>query len=154
MAKKENTKIHFKNKKAYHKYEILDKFLAGIRLLGTEIKSIRTGKVNFTDAYCSVKDDEVWLIGLHIAEYRMGTCNNHEPKRQRKLLLNKREIKKIEKTVTEKGLTIVPLSVFINEKGLAKVEIAVAKGKKIFDKRESIKERDSKIVLDRMKKYK
>ncbi len=147
-----NSDIRYKNKKAYYKYEIIDKYLTGIQLLGTEIKSIRTGKINFTDSYCTVRKGEVWIIGLHIAEYSLGTCNNHEPLRERKLLLNKREIIKIEKKVNEKGLTIIPLSLFINEKGLAKLEIAVAKGKKIYDKRESIKDKDNKRDNERFRK--
>ncbi len=150
----QDKKVEYNNKKAYFKYELLDRFCAGIKLFGTEIKSIRNGKVNFTDSYCIIKDKEAWIIGLHIAEYNMGTCNNHDPLRDRKLLLNKKEILKIEKKVTEKGLTIIPLSLFINSSGLAKLEIAVAKGKKIYDKRESIKERDSKRDINRLNKYK
>ncbi len=150
----QNKKFEYKNKKAYYKYELLDRYTAGIKLLGTEIKSIRNGKVNFTDSYCTIRDKEVWIIGLHIAEYNMGTCNNHEPVRDRKLLLNKKEIIKIEKKVTEKGLTIIPLSLFINESGFAKLEIAVAKGKKIYDKRDSIKDRDTKRDINRLNKYK
>lgn len=144
--------IKYKNKKAYYKYEIIDKYIAGIQLLGTEIKSIRTGKINFTDSYCSIRNGEIWIIGLHIAEYSHGTCNNHEATRERKLLLNKREILKIEKKANEKGLTIIPLGLFINEAGLAKLEIAVAKGKKIYDKRESIKEKDNKRDNERFRK--
>ncbi len=145
--------VTYKNKKAYYKYEILDKYIAGIQLLGTEIKSIRNGKINFIDSYCTIKNNEAWIIGLHIAEYEMGTCNNHKPKRDRKLLLNKKEILKIVKKVTEKGLTIIPLNLFIDEKGFAKLEISVAKGKKIYDKRESIKQRDEKKDINRLSKY-
>lgn len=145
--------LEYKNKKAYFKFEIIDEYTAGIQLLGTEVKSIRTGKVNFTDAYCIIRKGEMWIRGLHIAEYAMGTCNNHEPTRDRKLLLNKKEILKIEKKVNEKGLTIIPLKIFINENGFVKLDIAVAKGKKIYDKRESIKEKDSKRDSDRLSKY-
>lgn len=145
--------IKYKNKKAYYKYEIIDKYVAGIQLLGTEIKSIRKGKVNFTDSYCVIRKQEMFIIGLHIAEYEMGTCNNHVPTRERKLLLNKKEIVRIEKKITEKGLTIVPLCIFINENNFAKIEIAVAKGKKIFDKRETIKQKDSKRESERLSKY-
>lgn len=142
----------YTNKKAYYKFEIIEKFIAGIQLLGTEIKSIRNGKVNFNDAYCQMRNNEIWIIGLHIAPYEMGTCNNHEPLRDRKLLLNRKEINKIEKKISEKGLTVIPLCVLINEQGLAKIEIAVAKGKKLFDKRESLKQKDSKRDTDRYKK--
>lgn len=150
----QDKKVEYKNKKAYYKYELLDRYIAGIQLLGTEIKSIRNGKVNFTDSYCLIRNKEAWIIGLHIAEYEMGTCNNHQPLRDRKLLLNKKEILKIEKKITEKGLTIIPLSLFINSLGLAKIEIAIAKGKKIYDKRESIKDRDTKRDINRLNKYK
>lgn len=145
--------VEYKNRKAYFKYEIIDNYIAGIQLLGTEVKSIRSGKVNFTDAYCIIRNGEIFIHGLHIAEYAMGTCNNHTPTRDRKLLLNKKEIIKIEKKINEKGLTVVPLKVFINEKGLVKLEIAVAKGKKIYDKRESIKEKDAKRESNRLSKY-
>ena len=111
-------------------------------LLGTEIKSIRNGNVAFTDSFCFFKEDGLYLKSLHIAEYEMGTINNHEPKRDRKLLLTKKQLKKLRKGVSEKGLTIIPTRLFINDKGLAKVEIALAKGKKIYDKKESIKAKD------------
>jgi len=145
--------IFYKNKKAYFKYEFIEKFSAGIVLLGTEIKSIREGKINFSDSFCVFKKLELWVTGIHIAEYSLGTCNNHEPKRDRKLLLNRRELNKLQKKVTEKGLTIVPVGLVINEKGIAKLEIALAKGKKIHDKREDIKARDTKRDMDRTKKY-
>ncbi len=145
--------ITYKNKKAVYKFEIIEKFTAGIVLLGTEIKSIRQGKINFSDSYCTFREGELWIVGLHISEYSLGTCNNHEPLRDRKLLLTRRELLRLEKKVSEKGLTIVPLSLFINEKGIAKLEIALARGKKLHDKREDIKTRDNKRDLDRMSKH-
>ncbi len=145
--------ITYKNKRAYFKFEIIERYTAGMVLLGTEIKSIRDGKINFSDSYCVFRSNEIWVTGIHIAEYVLGTCNNHEPKRDRKLLLNHREIIKLLKKVTEKGLTIVPLSLTINEKGLAKLEIALAKGKKLHDKREDIKTKDNKRDLDRTNKH-
>lgn len=145
--------ITYKNKKALYKFEIIEKFTAGIVLLGTEIKSIRQGKINFSDSYCTFRNGELWIIGLHISEYTFGTCNNHEPTRERKLLLTRRELSRLEKKVSEKGLTIVPLSLFINEKEIAKLEIALARGKKLHDKREDIKTRDNKRDLDRMSKH-
>ncbi len=142
----------FKNKKASWKYELTDFFVAGIQLRGTEIKSIRAGKVNFTDAYCTITpESEVFVKGLHIAEYKYGTSENHEPKRERKLLLNKQEIRKIRKHLNEKGFTLIPVSLFIDDRGLAKLEIALARGKKLHDKRKDIKEKDMKRDMDRMK---
>ncbi len=143
----------FKNKKATYQYYLTDFFIAGIQLRGTEIKSIRTGKVSFTDAYCVVEGEEIFVKGLHISEYKFGTFYNHEPKRMRKLLLNRQEIRKIHKRVKERGNTIVPVALFINERGLAKLEIALAQGKKLHDKREGIKEKDMKRDLDRTNKY-
>jgi SsrA-binding protein len=142
-------KIIIKNKKASFLYFLLDEYSAGIVLLGTEIKSIREGKANLTDSYCAFIGDELFLLNAHIAEYAYGNRFNHQAKRPRKLLLNKRELKKIKSKITEKGLTIVPTQLYINEKGLCKVDIAIAKGKKIYDKRESIKEKDSKLDLKR-----
>ncbi len=139
----------YKNKKAYFQYELHEVLVAGIQLKGTEIKSIRDGKVSFTDAYCQISNGEMWVKGLHIAEYVLGTCNNHEPKRDRKLLLNKREIRQWLRKVNEKGFTIIPVSLFIDENGKAKLEIALARGKKQFDKRESIKKKDIQRDLDR-----
>jgi len=144
--------ITYKNKKAYFKFEFIERLTAGMVLLGTEIKSIRDGKINFSDSYCVFREGELWVTGVHIAEYVLGTCNNHEPKRDRKLLLNHRELIKLQKKVSEKGLTIVPIGLTINEKGLAKMEIALAKGKKLHDKREDIKTKDSKRDLDRTNK--
>ena len=124
-------------------------FIAGIVLTGTEIKSIRLGKVSLVDSYCLLSDGELWAKGIQISEYFFGTYNNHIPRRDRKLLLTKRELKKLTRLTKETGYTIVPTKMFINEKGLAKVEIAVARGKKAYDKRESIKERDDKREMDR-----
>lgn len=148
-----SNKIAYKNKKAFYKYEFIDTLTAGIVLTGTEIKSIREGKVNFADAFCVFRKSEMWVTGIHIAEYSMGTCNNHVPTRERKLLLNRREIKKLQKKVTEKGLTIVPFQIFIDERGFAKLDIALAKGKKIFDKREDMKKKDSNRDIERTNKY-
>ncbi|MEA3477070.1 MAG: SsrA-binding protein SmpB [Bacteroidota bacterium] len=144
--------IRIKNKKAYYQYFLEDKYLAGIQLTGTEIKSIRTGKVSLAESYCSFVGTELFVINMHIAEYEMGTVYNHHPKRDRKLLLTKRELKKLAIKVKEKGYTIIPTVLFINEKGLAKLEIALAKGKQYFDKRESIKHKDFQRELGRKHK--
>ncbi|NUM50724.1 MAG: SsrA-binding protein SmpB [Flavobacteriales bacterium] len=144
--------INIKNKKAWFEYELLDKYIAGIQLTGTEIKSLREGKANLTDGFCTVLHNEIWMINTLIAEYTHGSHTNHEPKRKRKLLLNRQEIDKLKKKLKDKGITLIPLRLFINEKGLAKVEIALAKGKKLFDKRESIKAKDVNRQLDRLKK--
>ncbi|MCF8304536.1 MAG: SsrA-binding protein SmpB [Bacteroidales bacterium] len=141
--------IKVKNKKASFEYSLVEKFVAGMQLQGTEIKSIRQGKANLSDAYCVMREGELFVKQMHIAEYSHGTYNNHEPKRDRKLLLNKGELKKIETKTKEKGFTIVPTLLFINEKGLAKLEIAIAKGKKLHDKRESIKQKDMKRDMER-----
>lgn len=142
-------KIIAKNKKASFEYVLLEKFTAGIVLAGTEIKAIRTGKVSINEAYCVFLNDEIWIKNMHIAEYDYGNIYNHEPKRDRKLLLNSREIKKLKSKNIEKGVAIVPLTLFINEKGLAKIEISLAKGKKLYDKRESIKTKDINREQDR-----
>jgi SsrA-binding protein len=143
------SKILIKNKKARFEYFLLEEFSAGIVLTGTEIKSLREGKANLTDSYCAFKGDELLVFNLHIAEYTHGSYSNHEPKRERKLLLNRRELKKIYVKTREKGLTIVPTQVYINDKGLAKLDIAIARGKKLYDKRESIKDKDVKRDIDR-----
>ncbi len=140
----------FKNRQAFHEYFIDSRYEAGMVLLGTEIKSLREGKISFNDSYCLVDKGEVWLKSLHIAEYSHGTVNNHDPLRDRKLLLRKREIKKIEAKLKEKGYTLVPLRIFFSDKNLAKIEIGLAKGKKLHDKRESIKQKD---VQREMKRY-
>lgn len=144
--------IHIKNKKAYFEYHILDTYVAGIRLLGTEIKSIREGKANINDAFCSFFENGLYIRNMHIAEYSHGSFYNHEAKRDRQLLLNKKELKKLKTKGEERGFTIVPLRMFISKRGFAKVEIALAQGKKDFDKRETIKERDSKRELARVMK--
>ena len=145
-------KINIKNKKAYFNYEIVDKYEAGIELLGTEIKSIRAGKASLTDAYCKFVKGELYVL-MSIAEYSHGGVYNHEPNRARKLLLTKRELKKLEKKVQETGMTIVPLRLYINSRGLAKLEIALAKGKKKYDHRHAIKDRDAKREMSREHKY-
>jgi len=144
----ENT-INIKNKRAAHEYFLLQEFTAGIQLLGTEIKSIREGKATLADSYCTFKGDELFVMQMHISEYSYGTYNNHEPKRDRKLLLNKRELKKLLAKVKEKGFTIIPTLLFINEKGLAKLTIALAKGKHHYDKRETLKKKDVQREMDR-----
>jgi SsrA-binding protein len=145
--------INIKNKKARFEYELLDKFTAGIVLAGTEIKSIRYGKASITESFCEFNDkDELFVINMQIDEYSHASHFNHKPKAERKLLLNRRELKKLAKEVKTSGLTIVPLRLFINERGLAKLQIALAKGKKLYDKRETIKDRDNKRNLARIKK--
>jgi SsrA-binding protein len=144
--------IVIRNKKASHDYEFLEKFIAGIKLSGTEIKSIRLGKATIADSYCFFNDGELFIKGMHIAEYWWGNLNNHDPLRERKLLLTKREIRKIERKVKETGLTIIVIKVFINDKGLAKAEIAISKGKKEYDKRETLKRKDATREMDRMRK--
>jgi SsrA-binding protein len=142
-------KISILNRRASFEFAFLDRYVCGIVLTGTEIKSIRLGKANITDAFCLFINGEVIVRNLEISPYDTGGHYNHEPKRDRKLLLEKTEIKKISNRLKDKGLTMIPLKLFINEKGLAKLEIAVAKGKKQFDKREDIKEREVKRQLDR-----
>lgn len=145
--------INIQNKKARFEYEILDKYAAGIVLTGTEIKSIRQSKASIAESFCEFNEQhELFVVNMSIEEYAYGNYINHRPKAERKLLLNKRELRKLEKEVKNTGLTIVPLRLFINEKGFAKLEIALAKGKKLYDKRESIKDRDNKRDLDRIKK--
>ena len=143
--------IVIRNKKASHDYEFLEKFIAGIKLSGTEIKSIRLGKATIADSYCFFNNGEMFIKGMHIAEYWWGNLNNHDPLRERKLLLTKREIRKIERKVKETGLTIIVIKVFINDKGLAKAEIAISKGKKEYDKRETLKRKDATREMDRMR---
>jgi len=150
--KRSSGDIVIKNKKASHDYEFLEKYIAGIKLLGTEIKSLRLGKATLADSYCFFSEGELYLRGMHISEYWWGNLNNHDPLRDRKLLLTKREIKKIERKVKESGLTIVVMKVFINDRGLAKAEIAISKGKKEYDKRETLKRKDTERELDRIRK--
>jgi len=145
--------INIINKRAKHDYIILEKFNAGIVLTGTEIKSIRLGKAVISDSFCEFNSNqELFIINMFIDKYSHGNINNHESKSERKLLLTKLELKKLNKAVKNKGLTIVPLRLFINEKGLAKLVISLSKGKKLFDKRQAIKNRDNKIELERIKK--
>jgi SsrA-binding protein len=141
--------MEIKNRSAFFEYFIDNKYVAGIALTGTEVKSLRTGKASFNDSYCLIHKGEIWIKSLHIAEYSHGTVNNHDPLRDRKLLLQKREIRKIESKLKEKGYTIIPLRIFFNEKNLVKVEIGLAKGKKLHDKRETIKKRDVERELKR-----
>jgi SsrA-binding protein len=145
-------KINIKNKKAYFDFEILEKLVAGMELTGTEIKSIRMGKASLADSYCFFKNNELWVKGMRVSEYDQGSYNNHEPYRERRLLLNRKELNRFEKRVREKGLTMVVLRLFINENNLAKLEIALARGKKEYDKRETIKEKDMKREMERMGK--
>ncbi|MEC7263421.1 MAG: SsrA-binding protein SmpB [Bacteroidota bacterium] len=145
--------INIKNKRARFDFEILDTYTAGIVLGGTEIKSIRLGKANLSQSFCEFNDKgELFVVNMQVDEYSHGSYYNHKPKAERKLLLNKRELKKLRKEVTTSGLTIIPLNLFLNDRGLAKVNIALAKGKKLYDKRDTIKDRDTKRNLDRVKK--
>lgn len=142
--------INIKNKRASFDYEFIDTYTAGIVLTGTEIKSIRAGKASLVDTFCFFTRDEMWVKNMHIAEYFYGSYNNHSARRDRKLLLNKKELRKLQSATKTPGFTIVPTRLFINEKGLAKLVIALAKGKKEFDKRESLKEKDDRREMDRM----
>ena len=144
--------VNIQNKRARFEYNLLDKYVAGLQLSGTEIKSIRNNKVNLSDSFCSFKGNELFIVGMHIDEYKFGNYANHQPKRDRKLLLNKQELEKISKKLKDVGITIVPLRLFTNDKGWAKIEIATAKGKKLHDKRNSIKERDIQRDIDRATK--
>ena len=145
--------INIKNKRARFEYELLDKYTTEIVLAGTEIKSIREGRTSISESFCEFKDKgESFVINMQIDEYSHASHFNHKPKAERKLLLNKRELKKLEKEVSSSGLTIIPLNLFLNDRGLAKMNIALAKGKKLYDKRENIKDRDNKRDLDRIKK--
>ena len=143
------SKVNIRNKKAGFEYFLLEKFIAGIVLTGTEIKSIRAGKASINEAYCAFTGSELFVRNMHVAEYDFGSYNNHEPKRERKLLLNSRELRKLKTKLAEKGFTLVPVVLFINETGLAKLEIALAKGKKLHDKRETIKKKDIEREMDR-----
>ena len=132
-----------RNRQAYYDYFIEDKYDAGMVLTGTEVKSLRAGRASFNDSYCYFHRGEMWVKSLHIAEYSHGTSSNHDPLRERKLLLNKKELRKIESKIKEKGITVVPLKIFFSEKGIAKMELGLGKGKKIYDKRDTIKQRDN-----------
>lgn len=144
------SQVNIKNRKAHFNYEISDTYTAGMVLTGTEIKSVREGKASLADSYCVVDRGEVWIKGMYIAEYFYGSYNNHIARRDRKLLLNKKEIAKLSKDTNDPGFTIVPLRMFINEKGYAKLVIGVGKGKKQYDKRQTIKEREDRRNMDRM----
>lgn len=144
--------INIRNKRASFDYEFVEEYIAGIQLFGTEIKSIRAGKASLVDSHCFFIRGELWVKGMHIAEYKFGSYYNHIEKRERKLLLNKKELEKLERKTKETGLTIIPYRLFINQKGFAKLKIALAKGKKTYDKRESLKQKDHKREIDRMMK--
>ncbi|MCQ2336731.1 MAG: SsrA-binding protein SmpB [Paludibacteraceae bacterium] len=148
-----NGEVYIKNKKAGFDFELLDKYTAGIVLQGTEIKSLRQGRASLVDSYCYFIEGELWIKSMNIPVYFYGTYSNHIPTRDRKLLLNKKELRKLQRAVKEPGFSIVPTAIFINDKGLAKVNISLAKGKKEFDKRESIKEAEDKRIMDRARKY-
>ena len=150
MRNKSNIRIE--NKRARFEYIILDRYTAGIQLFGTEIKSIREGKASLVDSYCAVEHGEMYIKQMHIAEYRFGSYANHDAKRDRKLLLQRKEIRKLEKATKDTGKTIIPLVLFINEKGLAKVEIALCQGKRTYDKRQSLREADDKREMAQMRK--
>jgi SsrA-binding protein len=145
----ENKPKVIQNRKAHHDFEIVERFKAGLQLVGTEIKSIRQGKINFVDSFCFFRNGELFIKNMHVSEYEQGNIYNHEPKRERKLLLTKQELRKLEQRKREKGLTIVPLKLFF-ERGYAKLEIGLAKGKKTHDKREAIKEKDLKREMERV----
>jgi SsrA-binding protein len=151
MAKFQN-KISIKNKKAYFDYEISDEYVAGIQLLGTEVKSIRESKASIKEAYCYFEEGEIFIKGMSISEYSHGGYINHDTYRLRKLLLNRREINKIEKKLKDKGISLLPILLFINDNGLIKLKIGLGKGKKLYDKRESLKKQDVKKDIDRMLK--
>lgn len=146
------SEINIKNKKAYFEYNILEKYTAGIKLLGTEIKSIREGKADINDAFCTFLNDGLYVRNMQIAEYSHGSFYNHEAKRDRVLLLNKKELAKLKTKIEEKGFTIIPLKIFTSDRGFAKLEIGLAQGKKIYDKRETLKDRDAKMEMDRAMK--
>jgi SsrA-binding protein len=153
MAKeKKKQKVEITNRKASHEYFFVDEFDAGIMLTGTEVKSIRSGNANLSDAYCIFEKGELWMRNCYIAEYEFGTDANHMPRRQRKLLLRKPELRKLERGIKEKGSTIVPYKIFINDRGFVKINVCLARGKKSYDKRETIKDRESKRELDRVNK--
>jgi SsrA-binding protein len=147
-----NEQLYIKNKKAYFEYSVLDEYTAGVKLLGTEIKSIREGKVNLGDAFCTFINDQLYVRNMHISEYSHGSFYNHEYKRDRVLLLTKKELRKLKARSEEKGLTIIPLAMFISDRGFAKLKIGLAQGKKTYDKRETMKERDTKVEMDRAMK--
>ena len=145
--------VNIRNKRATFDYEIIEEYIAGIVLVGTEIKSLRLGKASLVDSYCYFERNELWIRNVNIAEYTWGTCNNHIPKRDRKLLLNRKELNKLQRSLQDRGLTVVGLRLFLNDRGLAKVAIGLARGRKSFDKREYIKENDAKREMDKAMKH-
>jgi SsrA-binding protein len=147
-------KINIRNKKAFHDYEILEKYVAGIQLQGSEIKSIRLGKVSLVESYCQFVRDELYVKGMQIADYAWSSYNKHVPGRDRKLLLNKQELRKLQRKTRESGLTIITLRIFMSDSGYAKLEIGLAKGKKEYDKRETIKRKDTQRQMERLQKIK
>jgi SsrA-binding protein len=151
--RKDTSNIVIKNRKASYEYEFIERLIAGIQLKGTEIKALRQGRANIADSYCQFYRGELFVKELSISEYEWGNLNNHEPRRERKLLLTSRELGKLERKVKESGLTIIVLKIFINDRGLAKVEIALAKGKKAYDKRETLKDKDARREMDRASKH-
>ncbi|MDO4200663.1 MAG: SsrA-binding protein SmpB [Bacteroidales bacterium] len=155
MAKKKIAKpqqVNIKNKRASFDYEFIDTFTAGIVLTGTEIKSIRAGKASLVDTYCYINNGEIWVKNMYVALYSEGSYNNHVERRERKLLLNRKEIRNLQEDTKAPGFTIVPVRLFINEKGLAKLDIALARGKKEYDKRQTLKEKEDRREIDRAKK--
>ena len=147
--------INIRNKRATFDYEILEEFIAGVVLVGTEIKSIRAGKASLTDSYCYFQDGELWIRGVNISEYDWGTCNNHVPRRDRKLLLQRKELNKLQRQLQDRGLTVVGLRMFLSERGFAKIVIGLARGRKAYDKREYLKENVAKREMDKaMKRFK
>ena len=145
--------MKIENRKAHHEYSILQTFVCGIVLQGSEVKSLRAGKGNISDAYCYISKGEMWMKNSHIFKFKSDRFTNHEEKRERKLLLNKREIRKIEQELKVQGITLIPLKIFSNEHNLLKLEIGICKGKKLYDKRNDIKDKDNERELDRIKKY-
>ena len=144
--------VNIRNKRATFDYEIIEEYIAGIVLVGTEIKSLRLGKASLVDSYCYFERNELWIRNVNIAEYTWGTCNNHVPKRDRKLLLNRKELNKLQRALQERELTVVGLRIFLNDRGLAKVAIGLARGRKSYDKREYLKENDAKREMDKAMK--
>ena len=144
--------VNIRNKRATFDYEIIEEYIAGIVLVGTEIKSLRLGKASLVDSYCYFERNELWIRNVNIAEYTWGTCNNHVPKRDRKLLLNRKELNKLQRSLQDRGLTVVGLRIFLNDRGLAKVAIGLARGRKSYDTREYLKENDAKREMDKAMK--
>ena len=144
--------VNIRNKRATFDYEIIEEYVAGVVLVGTEIKSIRLGKASLVDSYCYFESDELWIRGVNIAEYAWGTCNNHVPRRDRKLLLNRKELSKLQRALQDRGLTVVGLRMFLNDRGLVKIAIGLARGRKAYDKREYLKENDARREMDKAMK--